>query len=154
MTDTSPTRTLVVVVLVCVVLTGCSSIQSSSNSSKPNTTTNADTPTNGQTATPIVSTTTNGPSPGQLIVSEPSEVPENATVTNYTDPRVPSSDLLQSGFVEASEDDSSWSTELTGEQRNQLLDGFSDVPRYEGNKEGYYIQYDGTTYRINILTYD
>jgi len=81
-------------------------------------------------------------------------VPENATVTDYSDTRVPSSDLLQSGFVEVSENNTSWSTELTGEQRTQLLDGFSDVPRYEGNKEGYYIQFDRTVYRVNILTYD
>jgi len=142
------TRTLVVVVLICVVLAGCSSIQSSSSSSKPDTTTNA------QTATSVVAATTNGASPGQLIVSEPSIVPDNATVTNYTDPRVPSSDLLQSAFVEASERNTSWSIELTGEQRTKLLDGFSDVPRYAGNKEGYYIQFDKTVYRINILTYD
>lgn len=154
MTRQSVTRTLTVVVLVSVVLAGCSSTQQRSASPNPETTSSMQTATYTAVKTATASATATGASPGQLVVSEVSEVPENATVTNYTDPWVPSSDLLVSGFVEASEENTTWSTELTAEQRTRLLEGFSDVPRFEGDREGYYVRFDGTVYRVSILTYD
>lgn len=149
--------------IVILLVTGCfgpsASNQQDSTKSQPGETTEVPTATQSEatttgvpTATQPIAATTTSSSPGQLIVSEASTVPDNATVVNYSDSRVLDSDLLESGFAGASKDGDTWSAELTGEQRTQLQEGFADIPRYEGDKEGYYVRFEGTVFRVNILT--